>query len=309
MTAPIQLPTKGQPSETQPLTLLQRLNFVANDMPVISKAGQNKEQNYKYIEASAIAATLRELFAKHGVFLKSEISKVDFGEFTAKTGTKGEKVVAWFNFTFINCFDKDDSIRFEAWPGVAMDYSDKALNKAMTAAQKTFLMKQFLVSDIDPDLDSPEAVANQSQPATQTKAPAQASRPAPAPAQTAKPATQSAQPDQKEPSRLPDITKDEFGKFLKEMGITSAQIAETLSGGKQKTFKDWADAYKTTNPNANIKNWLRFGLHEYTVWLEKNKPDAGWLWDNKTQLPRQLEDVPFEEIPDPEDGEGLPEDI
>jgi hypothetical protein len=312
-----QLNPKGQDqgnqvAEVPELTLLRRLLAVEQDLPVIAKSGYNPEQKYHFIEGSAIAATMQDLFARHGVYLKTELTQVNFSEFQSKSGARGEKATVYFVFTFINCFDKDDYMKFEPWPGVAMDYSDKALGKAMTAAQKTFLMKQFLISDVDPDADSPEAAANHHQqaaarPAQQTqqnRPQAQTQQPAPAAQQPApKVPNQRNQPN-KHPSpsrnnlaRMADLTKDEFAGYLKEMGITSAKIAETLSGGKQTTLKDWSEAYKAANPEANIKNWYRFALHEYTAWLVKNNPAAGWLWDNKNQVPQQLEDVPFEETP------------
>jgi hypothetical protein len=97
--------------------------------------------------------------------------------------------------------------------------------------------------------------------------------------------------------KLVSLTADEFKSWLKEMKVTVEEFSSTLSGNKAKTVKEWGTAYKDDNPEVakTIKDWFRFGLHQYIQWLMKNRPEAGWLWDEKTQLPRQLEDVPFEE--------------
>jgi hypothetical protein len=305
----------NQPATEPGLTIYQRLLAIANDLPVIQKAGLNKEQNYKFIEASAIAATMRELFAKHGVYLKSELARAEFNDFTSKSGAKGEKVIVWFDFSFINCFASDDVVKFEPWPGVAMDYSDKALNKAMTAAQKTFLMKQFLVSDVDPDNDSPEAVSsssassnqNQNRPAqaqaqsatqqqrTQPGPPAARPQPAPAPAQPAPAQTAQPQPQPQPKPDIPKMLKEEFDGWLKEMGLTAEMMALYLSEGKQKTMKAWADAWAAANPEApKVKDWFRFALFKYVdAGARKNPENWNWLWNDETMTPMAMEDQPF----------------
>jgi hypothetical protein len=250
MSAPItQLNPKGQDqgnqvAEVSELTLLRRLLAVEQDLPVIAKSGYNTEQKYHFIEGSAIAATMQDLFARHGVYLKTELTQVNFSEFQSKSGARGEKATVYFVFTFINCFDKDDYMKFEPWPGVAMDYSDKALGKAMTAAQKTFLMKQFLISDVDPDADSPEATSNHNQQATakpaqqapQNQKVAAHAQQQPAP-QSAKPGQSAPQPEQKQPGRMADLTKDEFAGYLKEMGITSAKLLKPFPAVNKQPLK------------------------------------------------------------------------
>lgn len=110
-------------------------------------------------------------------------------------------------------------------------------------------------------------------------------------------------PDPIQPADQPELTRltaDEFKAYLKEMDVTVEIFASTLSQNKAKTFRDWSIGYKAANPEVakTIKDWFRFGLHQYITWIMKNRPEAGWLWDEKNQLPRQLEDVPFEETPE-----------
>lgn len=101
-------------------------------------------------------------------------------------------------------------------------------------------------------------------------------------------------------AKLVSMTADEFKAYLKEMDVTVEIFASTLSQNKAKTFRDWSVGYKAANPEVakTIKDWFRYGLHQYITWLMKNRPEAGWLWDDENQLPRQLEDVPFEETPE-----------
>lgn len=176
-------------SDTQPATteknsalnLYQKLAAITGEIGVIKKGGTNKEQGYAFIEYAAVAGELRALFAKYGVVIvprMAQSSKQARSEVTSKYGAKGVYALIDFTFTVINADDPEDKFTVQ-WTGEAMDYGDKAANKAATGALKYYLMRQFNISEKgdDPDADSPEAQKQASATAPQQKAaasPAQA---------------------------------------------------------------------------------------------------------------------------------------
>jgi len=164
-------------TKPKPRNLYQKLAAIYTEMEAIKKGGRNKEQGYAFIEQGAVVAEIRSMLGSHGVALTSEVQSHTVEPFTTAKGTQGDKATVVMRFTLINADDPSERIICENWPGLAMDYSDKAINKAMTAAMKTFLMKEFMVSEFDPDNDSPEAVIPA--PQQQINKPAQQMRPAP----------------------------------------------------------------------------------------------------------------------------------
>lgn len=152
--------------------IYQKLAEITGKIGVIEKGGENREQHYSFIEYAAVAGKLRTLFAEYGVLIVprmpkgSEQMRETFK--TAKGGT-GVSVLIDFTFEIINADNPTD--KFDVtWSGEAVDYGDKATNKAATSALKYYMMRQFNVSEkgeIEADAISPErgvAAATTSQP-------------------------------------------------------------------------------------------------------------------------------------------------
>lgn len=154
-------------AETQQLNLYQKLAKITGEIGVIAKDGNNQQQKYKYIEYETIAGKFRELFSKYGVVLIPSMVEQERSASTTSRGSSCVSTVCRFEFTVVNA-DKPDDRFVVKWQGEAADCSDKATNKAATAAVKYYLMRQFNISskgDEDPDSQTPEVATKQQKPA------------------------------------------------------------------------------------------------------------------------------------------------
>jgi hypothetical protein len=145
-------------AETKPKNIHQRIAAITGEVGGVKKTGKNAEQKYDFIEYDAVTAALRVLMEKHGITILQD-TKEDGRhdtQITSKYGAKGVHVLIDYIFTVTNVDDPSDNLKFN-WQGEAIDYGDKATNKAATAAEKYFLLKFFKIgSKDDPDKDSPD---------------------------------------------------------------------------------------------------------------------------------------------------------
>lgn len=157
------------------LNIYQKLAAITGDIGIVDKGGNNTEQKYKFIEYEAIAGKLRALFAQYGVVIVPQVKSQERAEITSKYGSKGVHTLAKMTFDVVNADKPDDRFTVE-WESEAADFGDKATNKAVTAAVKYYLMRQFNISskgDEDADAASPEIAGSGN------AAPAPAAAPAP----------------------------------------------------------------------------------------------------------------------------------
>ncbi len=155
------------------LNLHQKLAKITGEVGAIAKGGTNNEQKYKFIEYAAVAGELRGLFAKYNVLIVPYMQKTKHQTRTAvesKYGAKGQHVLVDMTFVVTNADDPSDKFSV-SWTGEALDYGDKATNKAATSALKYYLMRQFNISEQgdDPDAESPDL--GKSEPADKPSAP------------------------------------------------------------------------------------------------------------------------------------------
>lgn len=144
--------------DTANMNLYQKLAAITGEIGAIKKGGKNTEQHYDFIEYAAVAATLRTLFSQYHVMCIPTMGERSEQEIKSSNGKIGYHVLIKFTFKFVNS-DKPDETESIEWVGEAIDYGDKATNKAATAALKYCLMRTFNVSeksDEDADSASPE---------------------------------------------------------------------------------------------------------------------------------------------------------
>lgn len=145
--------------------LYQRLLDITEEVGAIEKTGRNAQQGYAFIEQSRVVAELRPLLHRHGVAIIPEtvgrtLERYDVTRGNGKSGVDIHVQVA-SRYTLVNADSPDDRIVCEWDAGEAIDSSDKATNKAVTASDKTFLMKLFNISDQDdPDQDTTPAASS-----------------------------------------------------------------------------------------------------------------------------------------------------
>jgi leucyl aminopeptidase (aminopeptidase T) len=132
-----------------------------SEIGAVSKDKKNTMQNYSFRGIDDFLNSLYPALIKHGVFLvpsclrrTSEIREVVRG--TGKTGF--DKVVELeMEYTFYA--EDGSSVKVGPIPSEAVDSSDKAVNKALSAALKYCLIQTFSIptQDMeDSDNDSPQ---------------------------------------------------------------------------------------------------------------------------------------------------------
>jgi hypothetical protein len=142
------------------LNLYQKLLKITESIGKIEKDGRGDGLPYRFIEQSMVVAKLRPLLAEYGVMIMPEttskaVEKVETTDKYGKLKIQYSSVVA-MRFTVVNADKPEEKIVCEWDAGEALDSSDKATNKAVTAANKTFLMKLFNISEKeDPDSKRP----------------------------------------------------------------------------------------------------------------------------------------------------------
>lgn len=167
----------AEAKQDKPLNLYQKLAAITGEIGEIKKGGRNREQGFDFIEYAAVAGKLRTLFAKYGVVVvprMAQTKKQHRENITSKGGKAGQSVLVDMTFTVVNADDPADKFTVQ-WTGEAVDYGDKATNKAATSALKYFLMRQFNVSEKGDDPDEHEVgeIAERTEaPRASTKKPA-----------------------------------------------------------------------------------------------------------------------------------------
>lgn len=204
-------------TDTSKLNLYQKLLKITEAVGTIEKTGRNTSQGYGFIEQGMIVAELRPQLAKYGVVIMPEtVSRTVKRYTTIKPGynpNEPPKEQASFHanvvsrYTVVNADNPSEKFSCEWDGGEALDTSDKATNKAVTASHKTYLMKLFNISDKE-DADSESPVVP---PAAQP----QAERPV---AKTAEPVVRLAS----------DVQKAQVKSFAHALGITDENLAHEL---------------------------------------------------------------------------------
>lgn len=137
--------------EPKPKALAAKLCDIMAECKNIPKNGKNSFQNYKYVMAADAAEYIREFMVKHRVIAIPSLESVDQTTFKTQKGADNFLVRVHMKYTFINADDCQDRLEV-SMGGTGSDTSDKAIFKAITGAQKYFLMNSFcLGGDDDPE--------------------------------------------------------------------------------------------------------------------------------------------------------------
>ncbi len=126
--------------------LTAKIAKIMGEMTAFSKTGKNQGMNFKFVEINEILHDVRPRFAKAGIIMfptKIEPHSIEFGE----TRNGGVSTHIFLNVTW-TVTDGESEITVASF-GEAMDTSDKASNKAQTAAEKQALQKLLLISNED----------------------------------------------------------------------------------------------------------------------------------------------------------------
>ena len=128
----------------------------------ISKDSENTFDRYKFRGIDAVYNALAPLLAKHGLCVLPRIIERDVQERVSKKGDPMFYVTVTAEFDFVSA--EDGSTHTVRTYGEAMDRSDKATNKAMSAAYKYAAFMAFAIpteGDNDADASTPDVAVKQ----------------------------------------------------------------------------------------------------------------------------------------------------
>lgn len=155
-TNPVKIEVLDKPDRGK-MNVHQRVLAIMSEIEAVEKTGRNDTQHYNFIEQSTIVALLRKKLVQYGVNIVPSMTEHNLTPKMDGTKVKGSKVLAKMSFKVVNADDPSDFYEVTWW-GEGDDSLDKGTNKAATAAEKYFLMKQFKISDKDdPDAEAGSA--------------------------------------------------------------------------------------------------------------------------------------------------------
>jgi hypothetical protein len=143
------------------LNIYQKLIEVRKSVPYLKKEAEGKQ--YKYTGSSQVLASVRSKMDELGLLLIPRIigkeiseSQIEFkdtnGNVTKRTTTYFTELI--MTMTWVNADKPDETIECP-WYGQGVDIAgEKGVGKALTYAEKYFILKQF---NIATDKDDPDA--------------------------------------------------------------------------------------------------------------------------------------------------------
>lgn len=139
-----------------PRALILKLCKIMAECENLPKLGRNVNQNYDYVRESEVVNGIRNLLAKHQVFLFHTVR----GE--QREPVQGKHSTQWvtrleLEYTFMDGDSGESHTTFHL--GYGQDGSEKGYYKALAGAHKYFLMKQFNISagEDDPENEPKES--------------------------------------------------------------------------------------------------------------------------------------------------------
>jgi hypothetical protein len=120
------------------------------EMEGIGKNQRNKDQNYNFRGIDDVLKVVHPLLGKYGVFFAPDVIEREYEERVSAKGTVGHCAHLHVRYQIFG--PEGDSFELSTW-GEGLDYSDKATNKAMTAAFKYALFEVFAIADPEDDGD------------------------------------------------------------------------------------------------------------------------------------------------------------
>lgn len=144
-------------SEKNPGKIYSLISSVMADIKPIGKDQTNQHQKYKFRGIDDMYNSIYPALIKHGVFCCPQVQKSETFEIDCGEGKVAFRVLLTIAHRF---YAEDGSFIEVITPGEGIDRSDKASNKAMSAAMKYAFIELFSIptEDIeDSDRESPEA--------------------------------------------------------------------------------------------------------------------------------------------------------
>jgi hypothetical protein len=130
----------------QPLKIYSQINLVMKDLGPIAKDRKNTHQGYAFRGIEDLYNAIHPVLVKHGVFCAPSVVDTKNETFQKADGKNSYRVLLTVNHRF---FASDGSFVDVVTIGEGVDTSDKASNKAMSAAMKYAFVELFAIPTAD----------------------------------------------------------------------------------------------------------------------------------------------------------------
>ena len=157
----------AESAQAKKKTLAKKLASAIAEVEKLPKDGHNNHFNYDYVTEGGVVEAVAKLMDKHGILIVPTVrhSWQEKRETVTKEGPRS----SWHSFVIMDyCLkdtETDEEIVSGGWPGEGMDSGDKGFYKAMTGAQKYFLLKTFMIpTGDDPEKDDGKTTEAPSKP-------------------------------------------------------------------------------------------------------------------------------------------------
>lgn len=130
------------------MNLWQKLLEVKKEIPYLKQDGQGYK--YKYVTPEKVLSIINPILNEHGVFLKTEVKKVDLDE--VKIGSSNKLLYSLqMLMTFVDT-KTGETIECD-WYGAGQNGVDQGYGTALTYAERYFMLKFFNIpyGENDPD--------------------------------------------------------------------------------------------------------------------------------------------------------------
>ena len=132
-------------------TLYQRLLAVKSQVEYLQKEAQGF--GFKYTPSSQVIGSVRQAMNEQGVLLVPRVVKVEVADHLTDKGKTWKFTAMTMTFTWVNVDFPEETIECP-WYAQGLDDAEKGVGKALTYAEKYFLLKFF---NIPTDKDDPDA--------------------------------------------------------------------------------------------------------------------------------------------------------
>ena len=133
------------------MNIYQKLIEVRKSCEYLKK--DNKGYQFDFVSSSQTLGTLRAAMDTQQLLLVPKVTAHETRDHTTKKGDHEYFTIATMSFTWINAENPEEQIECP-WLGQGLDNGEKGVGKAMTYAEKYFLLKFFNIATDKDDPDS-----------------------------------------------------------------------------------------------------------------------------------------------------------
>lgn len=149
------------------MNIHEKLIYVRKTVPYLKK--DNKGYQFQYVSSSQTLGSLKEAMDEQGLLLVPRVIGKEVSPHKTKKGGEEYFTELVMEYTWINAENPDETLTVP-WYGQGIDSGEKGVGKALTYAEKYFLLKFFNIPTDKDDPDSFQRKSSQSR-AVQTVSP------------------------------------------------------------------------------------------------------------------------------------------